>query len=117
MHFPEHIFDTIYKVHFNVVRFKEEYVKVVGSSHIHELLNLTCLILSEEGIVSNPYIGANFVELISFFLYENKTGIMHDVFKTNTIAHKNLTLALMKFYCDIAVTGSNLQFYLKWRYR
>ena len=42
---------------------------------------------------------------------------MHDVFKTNTTAHKNLTLALMKFYCDIAVTGSNMAFYLKYRYR
>ena len=42
---------------------------------------------------------------------------MYDVFKSNTVCHKNLTLALMKFYCDIAVTGSSHQFYEKFKYR
>jgi ubiquitin conjugation factor E4 B len=57
------------------------------------------------------------VELIFFFLLENKTGMMSEVFRTNAVAHRNMTLALIKFYCDIAVTGSSHQFYSKFKYR
>lgn len=42
---------------------------------------------------------------------------MYEVFKTNTVCHKNLTYSLMRFYCDIAVTGSIHQFYEKFKYR
>ena len=42
---------------------------------------------------------------------------MYQVFKTNVVSHRNLTLALMKFYYDIAVTGESHQFYSKFRYR
>ena len=42
---------------------------------------------------------------------------MYDVFRTNLVAHHNLTFSLIRFYCDIAVTGSSNQFYEKFRYR
>lgn len=42
---------------------------------------------------------------------------MYQAFKTNGVCHRNLTYCLMKFYCDIAVTGSSHQFYSKFRYR
>lgn len=42
---------------------------------------------------------------------------MYDAFKTNAVCHRNLTYVLMKFYCDIAVTGSSHQFYEKFTYR
>ena len=116
-HLPEHFLDSIYKFHMGVYRYKQNYLQIVGEAHVNKLINLTCLILSEEAIVTNPYIGANFVELIFFFLYESKSAIMYDVFKTNVVGHRNLTLALMKFYCVIAVTGSAHQFYSKFKYR
>jgi len=59
----------------------------------------------------------NFVELLFFFLHETKTGIMYQVFKTNELAQVNLTNGLIRFYCDIAVTGSSHQFYSKFKYR
>lgn len=114
---PEHLLDSIEKFHIGTYRYKQNYLQMLGENHVHELLKLTCLILSEEAIVSNPYIGASYVELIFFLLYESKSGIMYDVFKSNVVAHRNLTLALMRFYCDIAVTGSSHQFYSKFRYR
>lgn len=42
---------------------------------------------------------------------------MYQAFKTNAVCHKNLTFGLIKFYCDIAVTGSSHQFYSKFKYR
>lgn len=42
---------------------------------------------------------------------------MYQALKSNTVAQKNLTLALMRFYCDIAVTGSTQAFYEKFKYR
>jgi hypothetical protein len=114
---PAHFLDSIYKFHVGTFRFKENYLALVGEKHVNELLNLTCLILSDENIISNPYIGANFLELIFYFLYESKTGIMYQVLKTNTVCLNNLTFELMKFYCDIAVTGSSHQFYEKFKYR
>ena len=60
-HLPEHFLDSIYKFHMGVYRYKQNYLQIVGEAHINELLKLTCLILSEEAIVTNPYIGANFV--------------------------------------------------------
>ena len=34
---------------------------MLGEKHIHNILNLVCLVLSDEDICSNPYMGANFV--------------------------------------------------------
>lgn len=116
-HLPEHLLDSICKFHSGVFRSKNNYVASVGEPHVHEILKLTCLILSEENIVSNPYIGANFIEVIFLFLLDNKVGIMYQAFKNNTVCQKNLTLALMRFYCDIAVTGSSHAFYEKFKYR
>ncbi len=48
---------------------------------------------------------------------ENKSGLMSQVFSNNKTAHLNLTYGLIKFYCDIAVTGSSHQFYSKFKYR
>ena len=42
---------------------------------------------------------------------------MYDVFRTNIVAQQNLTFSLIRFYCDIAVTGSSHQFYSKFKYR
>lgn len=42
---------------------------------------------------------------------------MYQVFKTNWVAHTNLEIGLVRFYCDIAVTGSSHQFYSKFKYR
>lgn len=42
---------------------------------------------------------------------------MYQVFKNNSVAHRNLTVNLVRFYCDIAVTGSSHQFYTKFKYR
>lgn len=46
-HLPEHLLDSIYKFHIGVYRFKDNYLSLVGERHVHVLLNLTCLILSE----------------------------------------------------------------------
>lgn len=42
---------------------------------------------------------------------------MYEVFRTNQVAQQNLTFSLMRFYNDIAVTGSSTQFYEKFNYR
>ena len=65
---PEHFLDSIYKFHLNSYKVKQNYLQIIGEEHIHEIVKITCLILSEEDIVSNPYLGANFVELLFFFL-------------------------------------------------
>ena len=108
---PEHFLESIYKYHINNFKIKPNYLQLLGEDHIREIVRITCLILSEEDIISNPYLGANYVELIFFFLLESKTGIMAEVFRNDVIPQKNLTLSLIKFYCDIAVTGSSNAFY------
>lgn len=42
---------------------------------------------------------------------------MYEIFKSNPVAHRNLVLSLIKFYSDIAVTGSANAFYEKFKYR
>lgn len=44
---PEHLLNSIYKFHYEVYKFKKNYIAMLGESHIHNLLNLTCLILSK----------------------------------------------------------------------
>jgi hypothetical protein len=73
---PEHFLYNIYKYHLSNFKFKQNYLGLIGENHIHDLLNLTCLLLSEEEISTNPYMAGNFVELIFYFLQETKTGIM-----------------------------------------
>ena len=73
--------------------------------------------MADNGISSNPYMAGNFVELLFYFLHETKTNIMQTVFHKNKVAHQNFTNGLIRFYCDIAVTGSSHQFYSKFKYR
>ena len=60
-HLPEHLLDSICKFHKGVYQFKQNYLSMLWASHIHELVKITCLILGEEHIVSNPYIVAGFL--------------------------------------------------------
>lgn len=73
--------------------------------------------LSEQDMVSNPYVAANYVELLFLFLHDNKAGLIHEVFADNRVALKNLTHGLIQFYCSIAITGRSNQFYEKFKYR
>ena len=114
---PEHLLESIYKFHCTNFKFKGSYLQLLGEEHVHEVIKITCILLSEEDVTSNPYLGANYVELLFLFLLETKTGIMYEVYKTNQVAHQNLTFSLMRFYNDIAVTGSSNQFYEKFKYR
>lgn len=82
-----------------------------------KILETTCFLLSDQEIVTNPYIAANYVELLFMFLHDSKAGIMYEVFKSSTVALSNLTLGLIRFYCSIAITGRSNQFYEKFKYR
>lgn len=58
---PEHLIDSIYKFHFNNFKFKPRYLEMLTEDHLHEIVKLTCLLLSEVHITTNPYLTANFV--------------------------------------------------------
>ena len=68
-------------------------------------------------MVTNPYIAAEYVELIFLFLHDNKAGIMNEIFRRSEVATRNLTFGLIQFYCNIALTGRSNQFYEKFKYR
>ena len=76
-----------------------------------------CLLLAENEISSNPYLCANYIEMIFYFLHLNKSSIVSEQLKNNQIALTNITPGLVKFYSDIAFTGSSHQFYSKYKYR
>lgn len=47
----------------------------------------------------------------------SKANIISEQLKTNPVALANITAGLIKFYVDIAFTGSSHQFYSKYKYR
>ncbi len=81
------------------------------------MLHLICFLLSDQTIVSNPYVAADFIELLFMFLHDNKAGVMGELFRGSRVAHRNLTEGLIKFYCNIAITGRSSAFYEKFKYR
>lgn len=56
---------------------KQNYLQTVGSDHLKQILELTCFLLSEQDIVTNPYIAAGYIEMIFSFLHDPKAGIVH----------------------------------------
>lgn len=108
---PELLLTIVCKYHNTNFSYRNEYLTSIGASHVEKILNLLCFLLSEQDIVSNPYVAASYVELIFLFLYDNKAGIMHEIFKNSHIAMRNLTIGLIRFYCNIAITGRSNQFY------
>jgi hypothetical protein len=40
---------------------KQNYLTTIGPEHMKQILELTCFLLSEQDIVTNPYIAAGFV--------------------------------------------------------
>jgi hypothetical protein len=114
---PELLLTIVCKYHSTNFSYKQGYLPVLGRDHLEKVLNLICFLLSEQEIVSNPYVAASYVELLFLFLHDNKAGLMHEVFKNNPVALKNLTYGLIRFYCSIAITGRSNQFYEKFKYR
>ena len=59
IHFlPELLISLVSKYHMTMVRLKQNYLGMVREEHIRQILELTCLLLSEQDIITNPYLSA-----------------------------------------------------------
>lgn len=96
---------------------KQNYLESIGNEHIGQILELSCFLLSEQEIVTNPYISAGYVEMIYMLLHDHKAGIVHEQMRASQIVVDNFTFGLIRFYCGIANTGRSNQFYEKFKYR
>lgn len=65
---PEYLLQSIYKFHSSNFKFRASYLQLLGEEHVHQIINITCLLLSKEEVTSNPYLAANYVELLFIFL-------------------------------------------------
>jgi len=118
MHFlPELLLTVVSKYHTTNFTYKQGYLSLIGEEHIGHILEITCFLLADHEIVTNPYISASYVELIFYFLHDSKASMIGEVLRTNKVALRNLTFGLIRFYCVIAVTGRSNQFYEKFKYR
>jgi hypothetical protein len=62
IHFlPEMLLTLVSKYHITMFSIKQNYLAIIGDRHIRQVLELSCLLLSEQDIVTNPYISAGFV--------------------------------------------------------
>jgi ubiquitin conjugation factor E4 B len=113
---PEFLLNDVFEYHQFFCRIKENYVQLLGADHINSIVNVTCLLLAEDGVSTNPYVCANYIELLFYFLMLNK-AVMSEVLGGNEVAASNMTPGLVRFYSDIAFTGSSHQFYSKYKYR
>lgn len=114
---PELLLTAVSKYHTTNFTYKQGYLTIMGEEHINHILQLTCFLLAEQDIVTNPYIAASYVELIFYFLHDNKASLLHEALRSNRVALRNLTFGLIRFYCVIAITGRSNQFYEKFKYR
>lgn len=113
---PEFLLNDIFEYHQFFCRTKENYLLVVGREHLHSIVQTTCILLSEDGPSSNPYVCANYIELLFYFIMIKK-DLISEVLRENEVATENITVGLVKFYSDIAFTGHSHQFYSKYKYR
>ena len=114
---PEFLLTMVHKYHNTCFSYIRGYMGMLGEEHLRKIVELTCFLMAEQEIVTNPYISANYVELLFMFLYDNKAGIMGEIFRSSPVAVNNLTFGLIQFYCNIALTGRSNQFYEKFKYR
>lgn len=78
IHFlPELLLTLVSKYHVTLFSIKQYYLGLIGEQHIRQILELTCFLLSEQEIVTNPYISAGYVEMLFSFLHDPKPGIIH----------------------------------------
>ena len=79
IHFlPEMLLSLVNKYHSTMVKIKENYLMLVREQHIRQVIELSCFLLSEQEVVTNPYLSAEFVELIFLWLHDPKSGIIHE---------------------------------------
>ena len=114
---PELLLTLVSKYHTTMFSIKQNYLQTVGSDHLKQILELACFLLSEQDIVTNPYIAAGYIEMIFSFLHDPKAGIVHEQLKESYVVSQNFTVGLINFYCGIANTGRSNQFYEKFKYR
>ena len=114
---PELLLTLVSKYHTIMFSIKQFYLQSVGEVHVRQILELTCLLLSEQDIVTNPYISAGYIEMIFSFLHDSKAGMVHEQLRSSAVVTNNLSSGLIRFYCNIGQTGRANQFFEKFKYR
>ena len=72
---PEFLLNDIFEYHQFFCRYKENHVQLLGKEHLHSIIQTLCILLTEEGPSSNPYVCANFIELLFTFIMIKKDVI------------------------------------------
>ena len=89
---------------------------MMGSSHLSNILDFTCFLLSEQHISTNYFNVSFYIEFLYEMLTDQHANTLIQVIANNEVALENLLFGLIKFYSLIATTGRHNQYYEKFTY-
>eukprot|EP00742_Colponemidia_sp_Colp-10_P011138 GILJ01012341.1.p1 GENE.GILJ01012341.1~~GILJ01012341.1.p1 ORF type:complete len:1148 (-),score=204.51 GILJ01012341.1:87-3530(-) len=106
-----------------VSRYIPKNLDEMGTAEAFDFLTFAVTFMSSPVHVTNPYVRAKLVELLSCWvpneshMAANHRQMFRDMFFMHPLAKGHLMRVLIHFYVDIEFTGSHTQFYDKFTYR